>query len=222
MRASASVAIRQASGSVAARLGAEHHQDLPHVDRLSARGLLRVLLGVEALQVVLLEVHLGGDHGLHHLASLELALDLLAVFLVGDVVRGDARLELLDREAVLLRDPFDRLVDVRVARDQLGLLHHAREQVALDQLLERAGAHLRDLGLGRAGGLHLVRHRLRRAHHLGDQHDLAADLGGDAVDELLGGARGARGDERGDQDLEQTPAHGILPLGWGPGRGRRR
>ena len=112
--------------------------------------------------------------------------------------------------------PCDRLVDVRVARVQLRLLHHARQQAALDQLLERVGAHLRDLGLGRAGGLHPGFHRPRRVHHLGDQHDVAADLRGDAVDELLGRRR--RRSRRGAREASAASRRRRMQILRGPAR----
>ena len=104
-----------------------------------------------------------------------------------------ARVELLDGQAVLLGDPLDRALDLFVGRLRLAVLDHLLDQARLDQPLERVGAQLGDLLLGRAGAAHRLLLGPHRAEHLGNQHDLPVDLCGDAVDERRVAGSGARG-----------------------------
>ena len=129
-------------------------------------------------------------------------LSLLAVLLDRQAVALDAALQLLDGEPRVLRDAHDGGVHLALGGLELELLDDAGDQLGLDQPLEGLGVHVADVCLGGAARPHALLDWPRELLDLRDQHDLAAHLGGDAVEQLLGGANGQRqqaGDNEGDE-----------------------
>ena len=176
-----------------------HHDDVSHVDFLAALRLIAEAILEERLDLGFVDRHPRSDHRVDDLAAFDLALDLCAVLVDGEPVARDACQELFHREAVLGGDRLDRPVDLFAVGAQLESLDDGREQLVLDQALERIAPHLQDLGRRRAGRAHALFHRGGDLHHLGGEHDLVTDLSGDALDELLGSGRGCGPQHDGEQ-----------------------
>jgi hypothetical protein len=160
---------------------------MPHVDLLTAARLVAEALRVERADLFLRERDPRPDHRVDDLATFDLALDLGAVLLDREAVARDAREELLQAQTVLSGDRRDRAVDLFAIGGELQTLDHGREQLVVDQALEGVAPHLEDLRRRCAGRAHALLDAARHLHHLGSEDDLVADLGGDALDELLRG-----------------------------------
>jgi hypothetical protein len=190
---------RARRGAVGPGLLAVGDQQLPHAHRHATGGLVCEALLVQLARLALLDAHLGAHHGVHHVATLHVALDLGAVLLERHAVEDHVGPQLLEGEPVLLGDAGDGLVDLFIRDVELGLAHQFLDEPRFDQLLQGGGAHPRDLGLRRTGLPHRRLLRPGHAHHLGDEHDAVAHLGGDAVHELLLGPGRRTGQREGRQ-----------------------
>ena len=86
-------------------------------------------------------------------------------------------------------------------------LDDGREQLVVDQPLERVAPHLEDLGRRCAGRAHALLDAARDLHHLRGEDDLVADLSRDTLDELLrGAARRGRPEQKGEK--QRSPSRG--------------
>jgi hypothetical protein len=188
--------LRPGGGDAGAGLGARGRRpaavaddDVAEVDLFAAGRLLREALVVERLQLVLGHFDPGAHHRVHDLAAFDLALDLLAVLVDGEAVALDALVELVRRQSVVLGDRGDRRVDLLALGAELESFDDRGQQLALDQAVEGIAADLLHLALRGPSLAHALLDGARDLHHLGDEHDVVADLRRDPLDEGLGGSR---------------------------------